>query len=121
MRSSSIAAATRSRAMSAAPTGTRTDFSATSVTRLTGPLAAFFASAACFAALVRVRVAVAFVLVAVVLRAVAPRLAARVCAAFFAVVERLMAFALRVAAAFFAAVLGSVWVVVVVSAMVHAS
>ena len=117
-RSSSMASLTRSRVTSAAPNGTRTAFSATSTACSIRVFIALLASAASFAAAVRARVASAFALLVAVERAAAPWLAARVCAAFFAVVERLTAFVLRVTAAFFAATLGSAGGVVVVSAMV---
>ena len=102
--------------MRAAPTCTSTAFSAISPARAT----ALLASSASLTAAVRVRVAVAFAFVAAVLRASAPRLAARVWAAFLAAVERFVAFVLRVAAAFSAAATGSV-LGVVVSAMSSSS
>ncbi len=80
-------------------------------------MAARLASAASLAADVRVRVAVDFVLRAVVLRAAVPRLAARVWAAFLADVERFVAFFLRVAAAFSCGVGVVVLAVPVVSAI----
>jgi len=73
------------------------------------------ASAAVFAAFVRPRAAEAFALRAVVVRAAAPRLAARVPAACLAAVERFVAFVLRVAAALTAAVWRVVWLGVFVS------
>src|SRR3954452_23605537 len=87
---------TSSRAMSAAPTGTKTAFSAMSVARAIGVFNSLLASADALAAVVRARV---FVLRAAVVRALAPALAARVPAAFLAAVERFVAFVLRVAAA----------------------
>jgi hypothetical protein len=84
--------------------------------RLTALLVSALAAAAFLAAWVSARVAVALALRWVVARAAAPWLAARVAAAFLAVVERLVAFVLRVVAAFWAGV--AVVGLVVVSAMI---
>src|SRR4051794_41709000 len=78
---------TLSRAISAAPTGTRTAFSAYSVTRSTGVLASSARVAAALRAAVLRR------------RAVAAWLRERVWAAFLAVVDRLVAAVFRVVVA----------------------
>ena len=83
--------------------GTTSAFSARSAACSTRVLTAPLVSAASLAAACACGVAVALARLAVVLRAAAPLLAARVCAPFFAAVERLTALVLRVTAAFFAA------------------
>jgi hypothetical protein len=99
----------RSRAMSVAPIGTSTAFSARSAARLIGLRSSCLASAAFLAAAVSARETVLlasdFARRVAVERAALPRLAARVSAAFFAAVERLVAFVLRVVADFWPALL----------------